>query len=350
MKLGIRCALLALLLIPACGDSDGDGGGDGDGVATHVVTGTVVDFETGEPVAGSATVSTDGLEPPPSISVEGADFVIEGVPPFSVFHILGGSPPSYRATYSVATEIGDSDIDGLIAAVVSEDYLLGLAEAFEVGAATSVLLARLVDDAGDPIAGIASSAFDLGPGVAGPFFLDAELAPDPAASETSASGYVVVFDVPVGLYSIAAAEGSGYSMIMPESPSAATAATLANVTVSEGESPELPTNVSFSADITPIFELRGCVGCHDGGGIGKDLGGLHLNGAAEKMYSELVTEISENYGVTRVDTANPEQSLMLTMPSREDPPDAHPNVTFASPSDPDYLMILAWISEGALKN
>lgn len=46
-------------------------------------------------------------------------------------------------------------------------------------------------------------------------------------------------------------------------------------------------------------------------------------------------------------TATPETSLVLTMPSRETPPDAHPNVTFTGPLDPDYLLLLVWIREGA---
>ena len=43
-------------------------------------------------------------------------------------------------------------------------------------------------------------------------------------------------------------------------------------------------------------------------------------------------------------------SQLLTYPSREDPPDRHPNVTFTSPLDPDYLKILVWIREGAKDN
>jgi hypothetical protein len=38
------------------------------------------------------------------------------------------------------------------------------------------------------------------------------------------------------------------------------------------------------------------------------------------------------------------------MPSAESPPDAHPNVTFTGPQDPDYVKILAWITEGAPNN
>jgi hypothetical protein len=51
-----------------------------------------------------------------------------------------------------------------------------------------------------------------------------------------------------------------------------------------------------------------------------------------------------------VRVAAPETSLVLTMPSREDPPDAHPNVTFTSALDPDYLKLLVWIREGAKQN
>ena len=52
----------------------------------------------------------------------------------------------------------------------------------------------------------------------------------------------------------------------------------------------------------------------------------------------------------RVVAGMPEKSLVLTMPSREDPPDRHPNVTFNSPNDPDYQKLFVWIKEGAKLN
>ena len=98
----------------------------------------------------------------------------------------------------------------------------------------------------------------------------------------------------------------------------------------------------------PIFKVggggRGCAACHSGGGIGKDLGGLKLDGPPQQVYTELKED------PTRIILATPETSLLLRMPSREDPPDTHPNVTFASVADPDYVKILVWISEGALQN
>jgi hypothetical protein len=107
----------------------------------------------------------------------------------------------------------------------------------------------------------------------------------------------------------------------------------------------LPSNVSFATQVFPIFAKRGCKACHSGNGPGKDLGGLTLDGSTNLAYRELVEE-----DPTRVRTQMPETSLVLTMPSREDPPDRHPNVTFTSANDPDYLTILVWIREGAKNN
>jgi hypothetical protein len=104
--------------------------------------------------------------------------------------------------------------------------------------------------------------------------------------------------------------------------------------------------VSFSRQIVPIFSARGCVNCHSGGGIGKDQGNLTLAGSSNLIYKELVEERPN----TRVRVAAPETSLVLTMPSAEVPPDAHPNVTFTGPRDPDYLKLLVWIREGAKQN
>ena len=342
----------AFALTAACGSGEETSGDDSEEIPSYSVDGTVLDFETGAAIAGSATVTVDGLQPPPTVSSSGASFTIEDIPPFSVFHILAGSPPNYRSTYNVATQVDDADVSGIELFAVRDAYLTELASAFGVtpAAGTSAMIIRVVDGSGQPYAGLPGTAFDLPTTIQGPFFLDAGRNPAPALSETSASGLVVLFEVDPGLVSFGSLPDSGFSLSMPDSPVAATAVTIADVTVGDDGSVDVPTNVSFSRDIAPIFPARGCVFCHDGGGIGKDLGGLHLNGAPEKMYKELAQEISPNHGTLRVDVNNPAQSLMLRMPGREDPPDAHPNVTFASADDPDYILIHAWISEGALEN
>jgi hypothetical protein len=183
----------------------------------------------------------------------------------------------------------------------------------------------------------------------GPFFLDGDKQPQNGTS-TGASGWAVLFNVPEGLVTITAANGSGYTFEAPATPTAAGTVSLVQVTAKDGAA-VTPTNVSFSLRIVPIFKARGCTVCHSGGGIGKDLGGLMLDVGNDKVYKELTEEISPNYpGQKRVNLAEPPKSLLLTLPSPEDPPDRHPNVTFASPSDPDYQLILAWIIEGAKNN
>jgi hypothetical protein len=316
MKNIIALSLFSLVFsVAACGDDGGDGnpgGGDGgvDEIPSLSASGSIVDFSTGDALTGGATVSADGLVPAPTISVTGSNFEITGIPPFSNFHLLAGSPPDYRSTYSTVVLVEDTNRTGLVVEALSEDFIDSLYSTFGVTEAngTSLVVAKLVDDQGAPVADVEAAAFELPATTDGPYFLDADKAPDALLTKSSSSGYVV----------------DGALVI--------------------------PTGVSFSADITPLFEDRGCTVCHSGSGPGKDLGGLHLNGESNKMYKELVEEVSAKHAKVRVDIGIPADSLMLTFPSKEDPPDIHPNVTFLSSSDPDYLLMLGWITEGALNN
>lgn len=347
----------ALTIAPGCGDDGGGGGGGADGgglvgVDTYTVSGAVLDFETQTPIDGAATVVVQGITPTPGVVVQGADFTISDILPFSVFDVLAGSPPDYRNTYNVGIVVEGANRTGVDLSTAKETYVTGLATAFGVTpmAGTSIVIARAVDDAGQPRAGIPAAAFALaGATFSGPYFLDANRAAAPAATETSASGYVVFFDVAAGTAAITAADNSGYTMAMGPAPVAATTLTLAEVIVTDG-APVLPTNVSFANDVVPIFSLRGCDRCHSGNGIGRDLGNLTLDGSVNLMYREVTEEISPIHNKIRVNVMAPAESLLLTMPTAETPPDTHPNVTFLGMGDPDYRIIFAWISEGAKDN
>ena len=140
------------------------------------------------------------------------------------------------------------------------------------------------------------------------------------------------------------------TMEMALSPVAPASATIADVKITDGAN-VLPSNVSFAQQVRPIFERRGCETCHSGSGPGRDLGNLTLDGGNALIYRELVQEEGLlTTGNNRIDVAMPEKSLVLTMPSAEDPPDRHPNVTFTGPNDPDYELLLVWIREGARDN
>lgn len=336
---------LAFALVACTSDSTSDGVLGG----SLTVTGTVHDFQTGAAVTGTASISTTALSPAPRITAEGAQFTLDGVPENSAFQVLASVAPSHRATYSQLVEVISDDVDGIKVQTVSEQFLGSLATGFGItpSAAKGVLLMHLVDDAGTPKAGVAASNIVLAgaDGATGPKFLDANMMPAPNATASTASGWVVFFEVPAGVVALGTAATATATLEMASSPVGAGTVTIADVKVVDGAPPALPTNVSFTATVFPIFSARGCVACHSGGGPGKDLGGLMLDGGANLAYKELTQE-----NPARAKTIMAETSLVLTMPSAESPPDRHPNVTFTGPQDPDYIKILVWLREGAKLN
>jgi hypothetical protein len=314
------------------------------------VSGAVHDFEAPDTrLAGSVSISTAGLVPVPTITTQGATFTLDGVPENSAFQILASSPPTHRQTYNTSITVTVDDLADVKAYAVSETFLAATAAGFgqTPSAAKGVVLMRLVDGMGMPKAGVASSNIVLAgaTGAAGPFVLGEDLAPMAGATTTSASGWVAFFEVPAGVTSLGQAATATVTLTMASSPVGAGVVTLADVVVVDMPPPMLPTNVSFSTTVFPIFTNRGCVACHSGNGPGKQLGGLMLDASANVAFRELTEE-----NPLRANRVMPEMSLVLTRPSAESPPDRHPNVTFASPTDPDYLKILVWIREGAKEN
>lgn len=341
---GISVAIFGLY--GAC--TDEVEGGDPNGLS---VSGQVIDFATGAVISGTASVSTRGLDPAPVVIVDGAAFSMDPIPANSVFHVLSAAPPTHRATYA-AVEVIDASLEGIQVPALAETYIASLATGFNVSptAARGLLLARAVDATGNPRAGVPGTAFTVPPGARGPFFLDPQLQAAPTATSTTASGWVVFFEIEPGLVGLTATANAQVTMEMALSPVAPASATIANVTITDGAN-VLPTNVSFSNQVRPIFQLRGCEACHSGSGPGRDLANLTLDGSSSLIYRELIEEDAGlTTGPKRVDLQMPELSQVLTMPSAEDPPDRHPNVTFTGPNDPDYQLILVWIREGARQN
>jgi len=341
-----RCIVLVSIALTACsfGSSGSSGSGDGPVGGALTVNGQVVDFQTGAALDVATSVSTSGLSPAPKVTLQGAAFTIEDIPENSAFQVLASAPPTQRATFSPAVIVTDADLDGVNVPSVSETFLTSLATTFAVTPSTAkgVLFVHLVDGQGKSKAGVAATNLTI-TGAKGPYFLDATRLPVASLTASSSSGWAVFFEVPVGVVSLGQPAGATVTLDMAVSPLNAGTVTIAEATATDG-APVLPTNVKFAAQIVPIFKARGCVACHSGGGVGKQLGDLTLDGP--KVYDELVKERPN----TRVRVTSPETSLVLTMPSREDPPDGHPNVTFTGPRDPDYLKLLVWIREGAKDN
>jgi len=316
------------------------------------VSGQLLEFDTQKPLASSITMATAALVPTPNVSISGSTFTLSNVPPYSVFYLIAGSPPDHALTYNTPTTVTDTDVTSVSAYVVAQSYLTTLRSAFNVTATsgTSTLFVHAVDGTGAAVAGIAANALTLGvSGAKGPFFVDAMLQPTANATATSASGWLMYFNVPAGTIKLAG--GNGYTVVAADTPTAGDAVSLVQATVTKGTTmTPPPTNVSFQTTVMPIFINRGCYNCHSGNGDGRRLGDLVLDGNPQKVWTALVQTVSPNFNTTRVNLGAPEKSLVLTMPSFETPPDPHPTVVFTSSADVDYVKILTWIKEGAKFN
>src|SRR5262249_10908320 len=145
-----------------------------------------------------------------------------------------------------------------------------------------ILLARVVDDRGEPKVGVTASSFALASaGASGPHFLGDNKQAVPMANATSASGWVVYFGVAPGVAQLGTAANANVPLDMPVSTIAARTVTIATIKATDGAQ-VLPTNVSFKNQIMPIFRNvsqggRGCVACHREDKIGATVGNLVLN-------------------------------------------------------------------------
>ena len=338
--------LICAFVVAAVGCGGDDSGGDTPLGGSLTVTGDVVDFQNGAAVSTGVSVTAAGITPPPTIMSTGSMFTITQVPENSVFQIKA-SAMDYRPTFSEVVSVTTSDVNGVKARVVKGSYLDALATAFGVTptAAKGVVMVKLVDANGNPRAGIAATQLLLPGAGAGPFFLDANLNAGVGAQMTTASGYAVWFEVAEGTSEATQSAAATVTVDMAASPVAAASVTLAIAKVTDGAPSPKPTNVSFSGQILPIFTNRGCLACHGASGPGSDLGGLDLNGGANKVYGELVMEKPN----IRVNKTMPAMSLVLSKPLAEQPPN-HQTATFQNTNDPDYVKLIVWITEGAKAN
>jgi hypothetical protein len=317
------------------------------------ISGEVIDWRTGAPIPGPLTVALLGFgSSVRSVEVAGSAFRIDGLPPDSAF-FLAVHGPEHRRTIS-ALALDRSSLEGLSVPALAEADVAAFGQAFGFAGESALLAVRLLDEGGDPAASIPASelafADDGGQGAVGPYFLEEDLSATSGRDLSSASGYALFAGMEAGVARLEGRELYGIQMddVLVEEGSV----TLADARLVLGEL-ALPEGVSFQTDVLPIFEARGCVECHTANGEGKQFGDLSLDGlsgSGSHAYEQLTVMVSPKEGVTRVNRQAPPASLILTMPSFQDQTGRHPYATFAGPSDPDYLLILGWIDEGAERN
>jgi len=209
---------------PGSGDGSGDGSGTGNGAnvpfapSALEVKGQVVDFLTQQPLTGAMTMATAALVPAPNVSVNAPDFTIEGVPPYSSFFLIAGSPPDHRLTYNPPTDVVADNLADVTAYSVADSYLTTVrnAAATQPKAGTATVFVHAVDGSGKALAGVPGAAITLGGAAGAPVYLDATLLPQANATATSASGWLVYFDVPAGTVTFGG--GAGWTVKAADTP------------------------------------------------------------------------------------------------------------------------------------
>ena len=347
------------------GDDGVDAGDDVDAPPEQVllsVSGRTVDYFTGTPLDNVA-LTTEGMTPASSDS-SGADGSYElRVPPGSVF-FAAASRANYRPTRSAPIRVTDQSIMMTELTVVSlndsrRQYTsLGLTPT----AGRAVVFGLLVRYNGTPLEGVPLADITLvdaqqAPVGLGPYFFGAngDLVSNATLAVSTAFGgkaRVGFLDVPPGSYTLevkytaGGGGGGGTPQIRTyEIPVEAVAdgATLAMTGGGDDDMTPPAGARTFTADVHPRLQKAangglGCANCHTAGGI-----------AAIPQFDLSVAEAHAAI-IARLGVVNPPAtaatSLLLTKPLYEDPPN-HPNATFLTTLDPDYVIIMEWIQQGA---
>lgn len=358
--------LLSLALAAACvGDpppatvDSGEGpdaGSDVDAAPTPTVrvSGKAKDYFTGAALA-TVAVESDGMEPQLNATSDAAgDFAFDTVPPGSVFY-LSATRANYRPTRGLPVRVEAMPVTADQTLVSVNDArrqytTLGL----PLAAGKAVVFADLLRRNGTPLIDVpvadiklldaTSAPVGLGPYVFGP---NGDLVPNATLAVTTDVGgrsRVGFLDVPPGQYTLSVTYLAGGGAPMTDTTrvdASADGASLARTGDTGGMGPGMGAR-TFTADVYPRLQTAAngglaCANCHTAGGVAAV---LPFDGPVQATYDA----IRARPGV--VVLATPATSMLLTKPLYEDPAN-HPNATFLDVTDPDYIVILQWITQGA---
>jgi hypothetical protein len=203
---------------------------------------------------------------------------------------------------------------------------------------------------GIPLADITLTDALGAPMGAGPYFFNSVgILDDGILVSTAYNGRAraAFLNVPAGVYTVTVQypDPLDPEILIPMTISISTeagGANLARIGGMGGAPPPPVGNVTFTDDVYPILQKAslggdGCANCHTLGGVANF---LRYDDDAAIVYQALLARP----GVVNVLT--PDQSMVLTKPMYEDPPN-HPNATWLDALDPSYAIVMQWISLGA---
>lgn len=338
--------------VDAADPTDGDVS-DAPPIATLSVSGKSKDYFTGATMQ-SVMLTTEGMEPEATGASDAmGDFTLDAVPAGSVFYVHA-TRDLYRLTRNLPVRVEE-------ASVVADQHLVSLADSrrqyVSLGltptTGTAVVFANLIRNNGMPLEGVPLADIVLVDGLGaavgrGPFFFGAQgdlVSNAILATSTAFNGRARVgfLDVPVGAATLKVTYTTGGGM--PRTEEVAIVATADGASLATtGNLPmdPMPGARTFTADVYPRLQTAangglGCANCHT------------ALGPAALLQYDLPVQMAYDAIRARPNVVNllaPAESLLLVKPLYEDPPN-HPNATFLDVNDPDYLVFLQWITQGA---
>ncbi len=336
-------ALLVCIVAAAC-----TGGGKG-GSSTVRISGAVRDWRSGAAIP-NASLRTVGILPQRTgESIEDGTFVLEDIP-INGYVILDVSAVGYRRTIAPAILVEEANLADVVVLALADVDATAMRSGFGVTTSSGrgTILGRTYAPSGSGIPGVAAiQVLPVSVVSTGPFFLDAANDPAPGALATTSSGGFVFFNVSTGDVAV---EASAPGLVFEPTASFISDSVWSIVNI-PGDGPGVggsptptPTGTpgpqSFSNDIHPIFQARGCngSGCHK---TGNAAAGFRLDQQPSQIYPNVAA---------RCNTADPAASLLLIKPLFEATPNHGGGNIFLTTSDPDYQKILRWITDGAPNN
>jgi hypothetical protein len=286
-------------------------------------------------------------------------FMLPDIPVGSVFHVtVAPSPRDFRPTRN-AVAVVDRSIDISLYAIANSDIVRQYASSnISERPNTGVALVDLIKCDGSPLTGIAPTAISLlaatqtpvalDPAVNGPLFMGR--VGDACRACTTAEVHLgksraILLNVAPGEYTLQVEFTDATGTVRQQRSLLVIASGGVTQTRScpdprAGAVP--PPDLTFTRDIHPILQTGsrggdGCANCHHAGGLAAV---LPFDEPAAQVYQAITTRP----GI--IDRAAPGQSLLLSKPLYEVPPN-HVNATYATPAAWSYRMILAWIEQGA---
>jgi len=338
---------------------DIDAATDAAGATTTVVSGKVVDYFTGDPLAATA-ITTDGIAPAQAITSDAAGaYSIDVGIGSKVF--VTTTRTNYHTARSEFITVADQPVMQDIYAVSAMDIARQFSSVGAIANAGTIVIIDVQKDNGDPFPGLVPTAFTLtdangvaAPNSIGPYFFGAVGDLDLAVTTSTTYAFkgaqrtrAAILNASPGTYTLTTTFNDG-TLRSYKTPLVLDAGG-ATMVLSGGANAALTAispivDPSFATDIYPRLQKAskgglGCANCHTANGPAAVLPYDDTDPAVTLAKIKALPNV--------IVAATPATSLFLTYPLYEiTPPQNHPNATFLDINDPSYKLFSLWITNG----